>query len=130
MGLHPNVEVRHDELMGRSIVAKEAFAPGEVIVKDEPILVWDDPVDKGYPFLLRAFNKCDKKTQGRILSMYHPALDRASPMLDLRRKKSVELCKTKECFVGSAWPGHCGWSTGTILSPQPFSQFSRFSPDI
>lgn len=96
MGLHPNVEVRHDELMGRSIVAKEAFAPGEVIVKDEPILVWDDPVDKGYPFLLRAFNKCDKKTQGRILSMYHPALDRASPMLDLRRKKAVELCKTKE----------------------------------
>ena len=44
--------------------------------------------------------------------------------------EEAELCKTKECFVGSAWPGHCGWSTGTILSPQPFSQFSRFSPDI
>ncbi|KAH8095666.1 alpha-tubulin binding protein [Aureococcus anophagefferens] len=96
MGLHEGVTVKHDALMGRTIVATRPFAPGEVIVSDTPVLVWDDPPDRGYPFLLRAFQRCDKATQKRILGMYHPALDRTSAMLEVRREKALELARTKE----------------------------------
>ncbi|KAH8068498.1 alpha-tubulin binding protein [Aureococcus anophagefferens] len=94
MGLHEGVTVKHDALMGRTIVATRPFAPGEVIVSDTPVLVWDDPPDRGYPFLLRAFQRCDKATQKRILGMYHPALDRTSAMLEVRRK-ALELARTR-----------------------------------
>ena len=89
MPLHADVKVEHNEVMGRTIIAQRAFNPGETVVTDRPVLVWDDPPDRGAAFLLRAFLKTDKATQKRILGMYHPALDRDSAMLKLRRKKAV-----------------------------------------
>ena len=97
MGLHEGVTVKHDALMGRTIVATRPFAPGEVIVSDTPVLVWDDPPDRGYPFLLRAFQRCDKAAQKRILGMYHPALDRTSAMLEAGQDKGDSTSLQREC---------------------------------
>lgn len=107
MPLHKDVFVKHDPIMGRTIVASRDFEPGETMVRDTPILIWNDPRDdpttkakgggdgKGYPHLLRAFLAKDHATQERILGMYHPALDRDSAMVSRRAKRAAELCRTK-----------------------------------
>jgi len=73
--------------LARTLTATRAFQPGELILAEEPILTWENPVgSEGFVNFIIAFNKLNPGSKDVVRDMHCPA-DRAS-----LREFAVEVC--------------------------------------
>lgn len=94
-GLH--METR--ESLGRVLVADRHFVIGDVVVEEEPLLVWVDDAHR-CESMVRAFLAAPVETQAAILDMGHPLFDDESvPFVAVARKEAAALAASHADFA-------------------------------
>lgn len=96
MPLSADVRIDVNPEVGRQCVACREFGVGEVVLRDEATLVWDDDVDGGHEAMLRAFLGASEEQQRAVMTMYRPPLDRESRCVSPRRVMAAELAKEED----------------------------------
>ena len=75
----------HDTL-GRVVVATRSFAPGEVVMAEQPLIVFDASPGASPESYLRAFASATSLVQASVLDMFHPPLDKDTKVVAARRR--------------------------------------------
>eukprot|EP00798_Chlamydomonas_sp_ICE-L_P012387 gene12387-15580_t len=70
--------------LGRVVVARRAFAPGDVVLAEAPTLVFAKTERGRAPELLSAFKSANSQRQQAVLSMFHPPIDSPEACAALR----------------------------------------------
>lgn len=90
--------------LGRVVVATRSFATGDVVMAEQPLVVFDTsgPEGEGVESFLQAFHHAAPSAQASILDMFHPQLDGSTPMVAARRRNAHKLDGvfglSKECI--------------------------------
>lgn len=65
--------------LGRVVVAKRDIAPGEVVLHEDPLLIWrdDGAGDEKDISMMQAFARASPATREALLGLYHPPLSSA-----------------------------------------------------
>lgn len=80
-----------NEALGRFVVATRAFAIGELVMQDQPLVVYTSGDEASF---LRAFSKATPAAQAAILDMCHPDLDQSgNALVSFNRGRADELCR-------------------------------------
>ena len=80
-----------NEALGRFVVATRAFAIGELVMQDQPLVVYTSGDEASF---LRAFSKATPAAQAAILDMCHPDLDQTgNALVSFNRGRADELCR-------------------------------------
>ena len=80
-----------NEALGRFVVATRAFAIGELVMQDQPLVVYTSGDEASF---LRAFSKATPAAQAAILDMCHPDLDQSgNALVSYNRGRADELCR-------------------------------------
>ena len=87
--------------LGRVLVADKIFHLGDVVVEEEPMLVWVDGVGR-CESLIRAFLAASAETQAAVLDMGHPLAgddDANIPFIAVARKEAAALAASDAEFA-------------------------------
>ena len=72
--------------LGRVVVATRSFAPGEVVMAEQPLIVFDASPGASPESYLQAFASATSLVQASVLDMFHPPLDKDTPVVVARRR--------------------------------------------
>ena len=110
------VRISEAEGMGRVVVATRHFQPGETVLEEEPIFVWQG----GCLEYLQSFQNLSTEKKAQILDMYHPPLEsniefvkefRAAALhfacKDVPLQEALKLCAILKTNA-HAWKGERG----------------------
>lgn len=90
--------------LGRVLVADKTFHLGDVVVEEEPMLVWVDGVGR-CESLIRAFLAASAETQAAVLDMGHPLAgdddddENSVPFVAVARKEAAALAASDAEFA-------------------------------
>lgn len=79
-------DVLMDTKLGRVVVATRSFAVGELVMSEQPLLVFES--NHSY---LRAFTEAPPHVQASVLDMFHPPLDKDTLVVAMRRNLAHDL---------------------------------------
>eukprot|EP00798_Chlamydomonas_sp_ICE-L_P000008 gene8-12816_t len=86
--------------LGRVVVARRAFAPGDVVLAEAATLVFATAARGRLPALLSAFKSATSQRQQAVLGMFHPPLDSPEACAALRTSGNVlELAAASELGI-------------------------------
>jgi hypothetical protein len=93
-----HIETRDGD-MGRVLVSDRSFLPGDVVVEEEPLLVWVDD-SRRCGSLVRAFLVASSAVQDEILTFGHPATDdERVPFVSIARAEAAALAASDPDFA-------------------------------
>ena len=72
--------------LGRVVVATRSFAPGEAVMAEQPLIVFDASPGASPESYLQAFASAPSLVQASVLDMFHPPLDKDTPVVVARRR--------------------------------------------
>jgi hypothetical protein len=82
----PDVRVELNDGKGRTLVSNRTFQFGEIVLRDEPLIVFTTASS-----LLSKFSLLPKEKQDIILDLCHPPLDIGTPRMQQRRMEAAPL---------------------------------------
>lgn len=95
---HDGVAVSADPTLGRVVVATRDFSLGEIVLSEEPLLVF---ADKNHPYpYLASFLHADEQVRARVLDLYHPPLTSAMGAVRESKDEAERISKAP------AWGGN------------------------
>ena len=80
----------HDTL-GRVVVATRSFAQGEVVMAEQPLIIFDASLNAPPDSYLQAFTSATSLVQASVLDMFHPPLDKDTPVVAARRRLAYSV---------------------------------------
>lgn len=94
---HDGITVATDPSLGRVVIATRDFAPGEIVLSEEPQVLY---TSKNRPHsLLASFLRADESIRTKVLDMYHPPLESVTAAVPDASVEALRLSRAP------AWEG-------------------------